>query len=553
MPPRQKKEKIDPICTACRERNNGTVAEWQCTFCKEEQAKFGRRAWTTTLQMGQVHLGDMNELGEQIPDDSMDVIFTDPVYLKEVFEDAYAHLAELACRVLKPYGFLFMYAPQTHLDEIMDLVRYSNTTSKEQILHYFWVIESLNGGKSTAKNHQRNAICLHKPILVFQKAPSREEMKGARKCFADVVRGLRQKKFHPWQQSVHDVLGIISRFMVPGERLLDPYAGTGTSLIAGQLLGMDVIGFEIDEKTHAIAVREMQQQPMDLFTFGGEEPEIPAVREVSEEKDASRQSSIEEPTDPAKEARPVELKAACLRCKVMDGCTTHDPYVNCKKIEAGKKADAPKICIHHGTDGCPLHDVECDGTDATRGCHIDHPIENPEELQEYLLKYTTPMQEKKKRTAKRTDPSCMQCGSFDNCKTKNKPHSGCAQEAQGTAPAPVQKAGGPTPGTCGTCGHHKGRKTFHPSCPRLGELLFKGGTKSAKVLMQETERDRCEHWVSKEEWAAGQKITAPGKIPGAAVCTASGEGTEAWKQKQKSEKKSASTKSKKKTKEEPES
>lgn len=55
---------------------------------------------------------------------------------------------------------------------------------------------------------------------------------------------------------------------------------------------------------------------------------------------------------------------------------------------------------------------------------------------------------------------------------------------------------------CGTCGHHKGRKTFHESCPRLGEMLFKGGTKSAKVLMEETAVTPCEHWIKKNACAA---------------------------------------------------
>ena len=59
------------------------------------------------------------------------------------------------------------------------------------------------------------------------------------------------------------------------------------------------------------------------------------------------------------------------------------------------------------------------------------------------------------------------------------------------APAYVQKC-------CGTCGHHKGRKTFHEACPRLGELLFKGGTKSAKVLMDETASEPCPHWIEKD-------------------------------------------------------
>jgi hypothetical protein len=60
-------------------------------------------------------------------------------------------------------------------------------------------------------------------------------------------------------------------------------------------------------------------------------------------------------------------------------------------------------------------------------------------------------------------------------------------------PQPVQE------GCCGTCGHHKGRKTFHESCPRIDELVFKKGPKSAKVLMEETQRERCEHWISKAE------------------------------------------------------
>lgn len=61
--------------------------------------------------------------------------------------------------------------------------------------------------------------------------------------------------------------------------------------------------------------------------------------------------------------------------------------------------------------------------------------------------------------------------------------------------------GGPQPGSCGSCGscgHHKGRKTFYEACPRLGELLFKGGTKSAKVLMQETSREACSGWVVRD-------------------------------------------------------
>jgi site-specific DNA-methyltransferase (adenine-specific) len=472
MMARTRKEKPDPICEACRERMKGNVPAHACEWCREEQQQKGRRAWVTDIKLGSVLLGDMNEIGQRVPADSVDVIFTDPVYLKEHYQQAYADLAELALRVLKPHGFLFTYAPQTHLDEIMDMLRFTGTWRHGGKLQYFWVIESLNGGQSTAKNHQRNAICLHKPILVFQKAPEGVQLKGARRCFADVVRGYRQKRFHPWQQSVHDVLGIIDRFMQPGEILLDPYAGTGTSLIAGQLLGMDVVGFEIDPNTHAIAVREMQQKPLGLID---EDLSPDTEREPAPElKETSRQAGIE---SPAKEARPVELKAACLRCKVSETCTTHAPYVNCKKIEAGK-ADTSK----------QLPEAIPPSNEATVQPTRQDPDHGPQPIS--------------------TD--CRECERFEQC-TSHDPHAGCldAVKAIEKAPAP---SGGPTLGTCGTCGHHKGRKTFHETCPRLGELLFKGGTKSAKVLMEETQRERCEHWIDKMYRPEPNKGKTPSEV-----------------------------------------
>ena len=569
---RTKKEKPDPICEACRERHKDPIEDYQCTWCKEQQEKHGRRGWTTTLQMGEVHLGDMNDLGKQIPADSIDLIFTDPAYVKDQYQEAYANLAELALRVLKPNGFLITYAPQTHLDEIMDMLRYTGTWLYGGKLQYFWIIESLNEGQSTAKNHQRNAICLHKPILVFQKAHEGEPLKGSRRCFSDVVRGRRQKKFHPWQQSIHDVLGIISRFMDPGEILLDPYAGTGTSLIAANLLGMDWIGFEIDPKTHAIAVRELQQTPINLHAFGIEAPAAECEREPApEQKDTSKQAVIEpaeisskkrsriekqapdiktkpeeckncswmgtcpdngnphnpecidraatdyastcdddidqhccqaacdaysvckraheclecidfndceernpggpeckrsaEPADPATGVRPVELHAACLDCEAVDRCMRHDPHANClqefldfeKAVEEGKQP--PKL---YGAE------KNCETCKGYGGGIILRDCPSFKDIMAGKV-------------------------SVDDLITSTK-KEGCGDWKAGIKIAP-QKTEKFVQHCCGTCGHHKGRKTFHESCPRLSELLFKGGTKSAKVLMDETAATPCEHWT----------------------------------------------------------
>ena len=378
-----KKEKPDPICEACRKRFGKPVPDYACEGCKEEQQKYGRRTFLSELTLRTVHLGDMEELGEQVPDNSIDAIFTDPEYIAESWQNAYARLAELASRALKPHGFLFTYAPQAHLDEIMDLLRYSTLNPKRN-LQYFWIIQSLNKGPHQ-KAYKWNAICKHKPILVFQKADGFDDLHGSRRCFSDVVNGYRQKAFHPWQQSVHDVLGIISRFMVPGEILLDPYAGTGTSLIAANLLGMDWLGFEIDPKTHAIAVRELQQQPIALDAFGIAADAAECEREPApEQKDASKQSTIDpqitkpretekhlaaieqsEARSVSKEARAVEGRIACLDCANMNSCGIQDLT---EEKDGSFEERKKKVCKN------PRKDPEaCEDCDAAENCKTHDP------------------------------------------------------------------------------------------------------------------------------------------------------------------------------------
>ena len=63
--------------------------------------------------LNQIITGDSRLLAQSIPDESVDMIFTDPVY--ENIED-YAWLAETAARILKPNRALVpFYYPKFHL------------------------------------------------------------------------------------------------------------------------------------------------------------------------------------------------------------------------------------------------------------------------------------------------------------------------------------------------------------------------------------------------------------------------------------------------------
>ena len=186
---------------------------------------------------------------------TIDHIFTDPPYVKDQYFQAYSTLIKHAERLLRPSGYLFTYCPQYRFDEIFGMLRDSG-------LKYYWMVPQLNR-QETGMVYQRNAICLYKPILIFQKEP----MQKCPMPFTDVIKGNKQKAYHAWQQDINDVLGLLCRFALPGETVLDPFAGSGTTLLAANLLGLEYIGFEIDPETYRVALGRMEQQPLDLRQF----------------------------------------------------------------------------------------------------------------------------------------------------------------------------------------------------------------------------------------------------------------------------------------------
>jgi len=78
-----------------------------------------------------------------------------------------------------------------------------------------------------------------------------------------------------------------------------------------------------------------------------------------------------------------------------------------------------------------------------------------------------------------------------------------------------QPAGDTREDCCTNCGHHRGRKSFEETCPRLPDLMFKGGEYSASRLMAETAMDGCPHRIPKPEKPAPvkKKSKKESKIP----------------------------------------
>jgi site-specific DNA-methyltransferase (adenine-specific) len=196
--------------------------------------------------------GDARELSSSIPDNSIDLIFTDPPYIKKHIH-LYGWLAEEGARVLKPGGFLLCYVGTYWKYEVLqDLGRH---------LDFFWDFIALNRG-SRPVMWQRHILAGYKSILAFTKG--KPDCPYGNGNILDVWVGSGEdKRYHTWGQDESTARYYIACFSQPGAMVLDPFVGGGTTAVLAKQLNRNFIAFEIDPDTANIASKRLEMtQPM---------------------------------------------------------------------------------------------------------------------------------------------------------------------------------------------------------------------------------------------------------------------------------------------------
>jgi site-specific DNA-methyltransferase (adenine-specific) len=64
-------------------------------------------------------------------------------------------------------------------------------------------------------------------------------------------------KHHPTQKSIHILKPLIEAFTAPGQVVLDPFAGSGSTCVAAKRTGREYIGIELDPAHHATARKRL--------------------------------------------------------------------------------------------------------------------------------------------------------------------------------------------------------------------------------------------------------------------------------------------------------
>lgn len=193
---------------------------------RERQPVLEQEATPAVVDDCDIRLGDFRD---QLADEAgVDTIITDPPYPAEFIEEFDA-LGEVAARILKPDGFLVAMVGQTHLPAYLERL--------SRHLAYRWCGAYLTEGPAT-RIHGRKVGTKWKPLLIFG---------GEEFITQDVFSSEGDdKQHHHWGQSESGFADIVSRLTSPGELVVDPFLGGGTTAVVCRDLGRRFIGCDKD-------------------------------------------------------------------------------------------------------------------------------------------------------------------------------------------------------------------------------------------------------------------------------------------------------------------
>ena len=197
-----------------------------------------------------IYTGDARELAKAIPDESVDLIFTDPIYQNI---DDYRWLAETAARVLKPDSACLVLCGIGWLRATLQAL--------DTFLGYRWQFAFMQFGSPTLKSKRFFHKGFNKwhTCLWYEKGISCP-IEHITDTIISTHPGTSNN--HRWMKAPHSYLHWLQRFTIHGAIVIDPFTGGGTVPAVCKILGRSWLAFEIDpDIAESARQRVAQTQP----------------------------------------------------------------------------------------------------------------------------------------------------------------------------------------------------------------------------------------------------------------------------------------------------
>lgn len=210
-------------------------------------------SYSKNTMLDQIVTGNARELADRIPDSSIDLIFTDPVYQQT---DDYRWLAETALRVLKPKGAVLVWCSKPKLAR-------SQIAMEDAGLEYVYTLDYTVTAK-TYRMRWYNLFCWTTPCLWMQRDGSASRpRRWIPDNYADTIlldgeavelRAALGDTFvstggpsgsYIWNKNLGVLKAWIDAFSAPGATIYDPFTGSGSVPVVCKLLGRHFYASEI--------------------------------------------------------------------------------------------------------------------------------------------------------------------------------------------------------------------------------------------------------------------------------------------------------------------
>lgn len=247
------------------------------------------------MQFDRVILGDAVEQMRQMPSEVFDAVITDPPYGVTSEEDDYVatQFIKEAFRVLKPNAAMLILVGQRTLREFWN---------EAELAGFEWLNTLVWWHRNSLSRQTTRFSVQYDPILYFAKGEFKHRLDQVRVPYRSAERlkypvnnkkktgwtpnplgamcpdvweipaitgcasnGQEPNFGHKWQKPVSLMGRMIACCTDPGGFILDPYCGSGTSLVAARDLGVHYIGIEINPEYYQLALTRLSDSPMSAM------------------------------------------------------------------------------------------------------------------------------------------------------------------------------------------------------------------------------------------------------------------------------------------------